>query len=104
MNKTTLAVVGAVGSALALVALVAASHFTKPEKLDALGCSADIPGKTVIVLDTSDVVAEQTRSEIVDRVRTAIRNNVRDGELVSVFTVSELSKKNLTPVFAYCKP
>jgi hypothetical protein len=104
MNKTMLAVVGAVGSALALVALVAASHFTKPEKLDALGCSVDIPGKTVIVLDTSDVVAEQTRSEIVDRVHTAIRDNVRDGELVSVFTVSELSKKNLTPVFAYCKP
>lgn len=104
MKKITLAIGGATISALALVAILAAARFTKADPLDAMGCSPQVKGKTVIVLDTSDDVTAQTRIEIEKRVRNTIDHKVQDGDLVSVFTVSQLSKRNLVPVFAYCKP
>ncbi|MEM5330369.1 hypothetical protein VSR34_27735 [Paraburkholderia sp. JHI2823] len=104
MNKTTQAGIVAGVSIILLIGLLVASRFTKPAPVDAMGCGQEITGKTVIVLDTSDDVAAQTRQEIIDRVKDRIERNVRDGDLVSVFTVSELSKKNLVPAFAYCKP
>ncbi|WP_250476031.1 hypothetical protein [Caballeronia sp. GAFFF1] len=103
-KKTVQAGVAAGASAVLLVALLAYAKYTKPEPVDAMGCGQDVTGKTVIVLDTSDDVAAQTRKEIIDRVNDAIERKVSDGDLVSVFTVSELSKKNLVPAFAYCKP
>lgn len=104
MQKTTVWAIAAVLSAVALGGILAAAHFLKPAPLDSMGCGEVISGKTVIVLDTSDEIAAQTRSEILERIKAAVDGKVRDGDLVSVFTVSELSKKNLTPVFAYCKP
>jgi hypothetical protein len=104
MKKTTQAGIVAGLSFVVLIGFLVASRLTKPLPVDAMGCGHDIAGKTVIVLDTSDDIAAQTRREIIDRVNNTIDKNVRDGELVSIFTVSELSKKNLVPVFAYCKP
>lgn len=104
MSKTMWACIAAAVSVVVVVAIFVAANVTKPERVDALGCGKEISGKTVIVLDTSDEVATQTRKEILDRVRDVIDRKVREGDLVSVFTVSELSKKNLVPAFAYCKP
>jgi hypothetical protein len=104
MSKTMLASVAAGVSVVVLIAIFAAAKFMKPEPVDAMGCGKEISGKTVIVLDTSDEVAAQTRKEIFDRVKDAVERKVHDGDLVSVFTVSDLSKKNLVPAFAYCKP
>jgi hypothetical protein len=104
MNKTMRASIVAGVSVVVLIAILVAAKFNKPEAVDGLGCGKEISGKTVIVLDTSDEVAAQTRKEIIDRVKDLVDRKVHVGDLVSVFTVSELSKKNLMPVFAYCKP
>ena len=73
-------------------------------KVDERGCQAEIVGKTVFVIDQSDAMSAQTRAEILSRVTNTIEQKVRTGELVSVFSITELSKKNLTPLFSYCKP
>jgi hypothetical protein len=104
MNKNQLLWAGAIASGVLLVALLGASHFLKPQPLNANGCGAEPYGKTVVVIDASDDVTAQTRKEIIVRVKDAILHKVKDGELVSVFTVNEMSKKNLVPLFAYCKP
>lgn len=104
MNKTALAVSAALVSGLALVAILVAAHVMKAEPLDQMGCGSNIAGKTVILLDTSDDVTSQTRNEIVKRIWNVIDQRVRDGDLVSIFTVSDLSKRNLVPAFSYCKP
>ncbi|WP_250491031.1 hypothetical protein [Caballeronia sp. INML2] len=104
MNKTATAYIAAALSGVALVGILGAAHLNKPAPVDALGCGQEVQGKTVIVLDTSDEVAAQTRDEIIERVKHTVEHDVRDGDLVSVFTVSDLSKKNLVPAFAYCKP
>jgi hypothetical protein len=74
-----------------------------PSKDD--GCMKSVDGKTVIVLDHSQAVAQQTKDEIVARVLNFVDSNekVHVGDRVSVFTVSQLSKEKLVPIFAYCK-
>lgn len=91
-------------SAILLMGVLVASHLMKAAPLDAKGCGQNVTSKTVIVLDTSDGVTAQTHQEIIDRVKNTIDGSVQDGDLVSVFTISALSKKNLVPAFAYCKP
>lgn len=67
-------------------------------------CDPSIQAKTVIVLDHSEAVPAQTAEAIVERTWEFIEKNVREGELVSVFTLSQLSKKNLKATFSACKP
>ena len=60
---------------------------------------------TVILIDHTDPLAKQTRDEIVHRSISYINSDkVALNERVSVFTVSELSKQNLQPLFSKCKP
>lgn len=94
----------AIVSTIVLASITAASVLMKPEKRDAQGCSEDVSGKTVILLDQTQAIPKQTADEILARVGNLIESKVREGELVSVFSVTELSKKNLVPIFAYCKP
>lgn len=103
-NKNSLAYLVAGASVLAFIAIGAALLSSKPAAKDDRGCSADIPGKTVFVLDQTDSLSAQTRTEILARVTTIVDDKVKIGELVTVFSVTELSKKNLTPTFSYCKP
>lgn len=91
-------------SMLVFIAIGAAVVSSKPPVKDAKGCSADLPGKTVFVLDQTDSLSEQTRTEILARVIKFVDEKVKIGEMVTVFSVTELSKKNLTPTFSYCKP
>ncbi|MDR5757794.1 hypothetical protein [Caballeronia sp. LZ035] len=104
MSKTMQAGIVAGVSAILLMGFLVASKLMKPAPLDAKGCGQTIASKTVIVLDTSDGVPVQTHQEIIDRVKNRIDKKVQDGDLVSVFTISALSKKSLVPAFAYCKP
>jgi len=103
-NKNSLPYVIAGASMLAFIAIGAAVVSSKPAVKDAKGCSADMAGKTVFVLDQTDSLSEQTRTEILARVMKFVDEKVKIGELVTVFSVTELSKKNLTPSFSYCKP
>jgi len=68
------------------------------------GCVAGVTANTVIVLDHSEQLTDQTRAEIVARAMTFIKDKVKTNERVTMFTVSEVSKKSLTPVFSRCKP
>jgi hypothetical protein len=104
MNNNVKAWAAAIASAIVLIAILAASHFSKAPSLDASGCGPEPYGKTVVVIDASDDVTAQTRKEIVVRVKDVVAHKINDGELVSVFNVNEISKKNLVPMFAYCKP
>ncbi|KMY85425.1 hypothetical protein BUMB_04307c [Candidatus Paraburkholderia calva] len=104
MNKTFTAYIAAALSGVVLVGILGAAHMNKPAPVDVLGCGPDVQGKTVSVLDTSDEVAAQTRAVIIERVEDTVEHKVHDADLVSVFTVSDLSKKNLVPAFAYCTP
>lgn len=70
-------------------------------KLD--GCSADVTKNTIFVLDHSDKLSIQTRSEITSRALEHIKNT-KENERISVFYVSDESKNKLEPVFSSCKP
>lgn len=94
----------AIASVVLIVAVLVGSQVTKKPKLDAKGCGQELAGKTVFVVDQSEDLSEQTKNEIVARALKVVDESVEDGELVSVFSVTELSKKNLVPTFSYCKP
>lgn len=92
-------------SLLALIGLLVAKQYFSPPKLDPVtGCGAEVSAKTVILLDLTDDISEQTKTEIRSRVGMAIEKRVSVGELVSVFYVDDLSKRKLAPAFTYCKP
>src|SRR5947209_6980450 len=88
-----------------LIALISAKLWlgSKPSP-DANNCVAPILANTAIVLDHSEAISEQTRREIIARAMAHIKDNVKENERVSVFTVSELSKRSLIPVVSLCKP
>jgi len=75
-----------------------------PPKAGPDGCIGNATLNTVIVLDHSEALTEQTRSEISARALAHVREKAQTNERVTVFTVSELSKKSLVPAFSRCKP
>jgi hypothetical protein len=103
-NKNSLAYLAAGASLIAFIAIGGVVLSSKPAPKDDKGCSAPLSGKTVFVLDQTDSLSEQTRAEISARVTKIVDEKVKIGELVTVFSITELSKKNLTPTFSYCKP
>lgn len=70
------------------------------------GCNKDVHGKTVFLIDHTDGVPEQTRHEILSRSLSIIQNQARvnQGDLVSIFILSDQSEKKLVPGFQRCKP
>ena len=68
------------------------------------GCFANTSRNTVVLLDYSDSISTQTRDEIESRAMEWVMDSVREGERVSVFTVSEQSNDSLQPIFARCRP
>jgi hypothetical protein len=68
------------------------------------GCGEEISRKTVILIDHSQAISQQTQDEIVHRILNFVHNRVQDGELVSIFTLDDLSRQNFTPLFSHCKP
>jgi hypothetical protein len=68
------------------------------------GCVGPVMRNTVIILDHSEVVSEQTQSEIVARSLATVTDKAEVNERITVFRVSELSKKKMEPIFSQCKP
>jgi len=101
-KKGVMLIVGVVAVLLAIVAAKLA--LGTPPKGGPDGCFGKVAANTVIVLDHSETVPEQTRTEIVARVMAHIRDKTQTNERVTVFNVSELSKKSLVPAFSRCKP
>jgi hypothetical protein len=80
--------------------LIGAKAFISPKPV----CDPDVRSKTVILIDHSEAVASQTLDSIIERAWSVIESETREGEIVSVFNLSKISRKDLRPSFSACKP
>src|SRR5690349_21180958 len=67
-------------------------------------CIGTVTANTVILLDHSEKVAAQTLNEIVARAMAYVLEKAALNERVSVFTITDLSKRNLEPLVSLCRP
>jgi hypothetical protein len=67
-------------------------------------CIGHPNASTVIVIDRSEEISEQTLREIRARAMTYVTDSVSDNERVSVFTAEKVSKSALAPVVSLCRP
>lgn len=67
-------------------------------------CVGTPTANTVIVLDQTEQISDQTLDEIRVRALDYAITRASENERVSVFTVSDLSKKSLKPVVSLCRP
>lgn len=67
------------------------------------GCIGEPTSNTVIVLDHSEAITDQTKAEITARSLAHVRRAAVN-ERVTVFAISDISRKSLIPVFSRCKP
>lgn len=94
---------GAVAAALVAI-VVAKLAVGTPAKPGSDGCVGKVTANTVIVLDHSETLTQQTLAEIAARALDHVLNKTQVNERVTVFNVSDHSKKQLTPTFSRCKP
>lgn len=93
-----------VAASLVIVALVLAYGATRSQtKPNAEGCIGQPSSATVIVLDHSETMSVQTREEILARTLTHVEK-LPVNERVTVYRVTELSKRELEPAFSRCIP
>jgi hypothetical protein len=94
-----------VGVVVVLIAIFAVklSQDVKP-RAGADNCIGTPVANTVLIIDHSEQVSDQTRDEIMARAMARIRGHVKVNERVSVFTISDLSKKSLKPLVSRCRP
>jgi len=100
-KKGVILIASVVGALLVVVAIKLAIGTPLKPGLD--GCVGKVTANTVIVLDHSETLTEQTRNEIAARALTHVREKSQTNERVTVFYVSDLSKKSLVPAFSRCK-
>lgn len=100
MNRRKQAWLITLGSVAFLGALLVAKLFVSSPPV----CDPGVKSKTVILIDHSETVAAQTIDAIVERAWQLIEDVVPEGELVSIFNLSKISKKELRPTFSACKP
>lgn len=88
--------------------LVAAQYFKGHDDVDkTTNCPIAGPtDKFVIVIDKTDNILEQTRSEIVSRSWSAIKDPaiVPVGGMVSIYEITPDNSAGLTPIVQVCKP
>jgi hypothetical protein len=88
------------GSVIFLLGLLLMKVLITPSPV----CDPKIKSKTVVLLDRSQGVAKQTTEAIVNRTWQHIEDSVSVGELVTIYDLTQDSKKNLMPIFQACKP
>jgi len=93
-------------AALVLVAFIAAKIRADnvPKADPDTGCVAPVEAGTVIVIDHTEKVSQQTRDEIIARALAHVEKTVQPNERVTVFSITEVSRQNLAPSFSRCKP
>ncbi|MEI6335209.1 MAG: hypothetical protein WCS87_11650 [Methylococcaceae bacterium] len=89
---------------LLIIVLVVKGNLDNKPKPGLNNCTGDVTANTVVVLDYSQQITNQTREEITARAMMHIHGKVKINELVSVFTISEFSKKSLQPLVSLCRP
>ena len=67
-------------------------------------CVGVVTANTVVVLDQSEKITQQTRDEILSRAMAYIREHVAVNERVTVFSISDHSRKALHPDVSLCRP
>jgi hypothetical protein len=67
-------------------------------------CIGHPDASTVIVIDRSEEISQQTLSEIRARAMMYVTDSVGDNERVSVFTAEKVSKNALAPLVSLCRP
>jgi hypothetical protein len=67
-------------------------------------CYKSIKGKMVIFIDKTDDIPLQTQEEIVQRAWSSIEKNTSEGDLVSVYEITQDSLSSLKPSFRMCRP
>ena len=102
-DKHGLWLFGAVGAGfVAIFAAVALnSGKAKPGPDNCVGVAT---ANTVVVLDHSEQVTQQTRDEVLARAMAYIREHVAINERVTVFSISDHSRKALRPDVSLCRP
>ncbi len=90
--------------AVLLVVFAFGYKLSNKPKLDDRSCPATIARSTAIVIDRSDDTPSQTLEEIVARTKQFVTERAEQGELVSLFEISGVSRTNLKPVFSVCVP
>jgi len=73
-------------------------------KPDNRNCIGQPTASTVVVFDRSDDVSIQTLNEMRARALSLIRDSTAHNELVSIFSISQLSKHSLVPLVSLCRP
>lgn len=96
-------VLSGVGSVLIVAFLFKVSHESRP-KPGPDNCIGPVTRSTVVVLDHSEETSDQTQLEVTARVLQHILNKVEVNERVTVFHITEVSKRNLAPAFSACRP
>lgn len=77
---------------------------SQKEVLDDRLCPKHVLRKTAFLIDRSDDTPTQTVDEIRKRIIETIDNDVQQGELVSIFYISDGIQRNLKSTFESCKP
>lgn len=94
----------AVFGAVFIGLIVAYFMLSNRDALDDRFCPQTIERKTVFLIDRSDDTPTQTIAEIRNRIVRTVSNDVKDGELVSIFYITDSAQRDLRPVFSMCKP
>ena len=71
---------------------------------DADNCVGRSVASTVILIDRSEEISTQTLREIEARALNHILEHVQLNERVTVFNVSDISKRSLKPIVSLCRP
>jgi len=87
-----------------LVVFAFSYQLSNKPKLDDRSCPATIARSTAIVVDRSDDTPSQTLAEIIARTRQFVAERAEQGELVSLFEISGVSRTDFKPVFSACGP
>ncbi|WP_157058446.1 hypothetical protein [Azoarcus sp. CIB] len=67
-------------------------------------CVGSVTANTVVILDHSDRLSDQTLEEIMARSMRHILDEVQINERVSVFTISDITRQSLKPIVSVCRP
>jgi hypothetical protein len=102
-DRQGFALIGGVCLVVAGIFVFMAVSAKKP-KAAADNCIGEPVASTVVLLDHSDAMSAQTRDEVLARASAHIRDKVQVNERVTVFTVSDLSRKALRPLVSLCRP
>ena len=92
-----------VGVGLALGSLLVAGIIFEPPEPGPDNCVGAPQASTVVVIDNSQSITEQTRREVSARILSFVRDSVQQNERVSLFRVSAISSDSLVPVFSRCR-